>query len=164
MQMYRRRLGVVAVSVLLGIVVQSLLVFTIWAAGAALLSDPPKLARHFVIVPVAMLTAMLPLPGYGLGAMEFALEFLYRHVGGSSAGQGLLVALGFRVLTVATALVSAVVYAANRREVDAVLREAEAAESKGVAAAGISLGIQGPQSAGTRQRSGRLAFPFSVAR
>jgi uncharacterized protein (TIRG00374 family) len=135
MQMYRRRLGVVTVSVLLGIVVQTLLVITIWAVGAALLSEPPALARHFVIVPVSMLTAMLPLPGYGLGAMEFALEFLYRHVGGSSAGQGLLVALGFRVLTVATALVSAVVYAANRREVAEVLREAEAAESKGVAAA-----------------------------
>ncbi len=66
MQMYRRRLGVVAVSVLLGIVVQSLLVFTIWATGTALLSDPPTLARHFMIVPVSMLTAMLPLPGYGL--------------------------------------------------------------------------------------------------
>jgi hypothetical protein len=134
MQMYRRRLGVVLVSVLLGILVQSLMVATVWAAGAALVSEPPSLFRHCLIVPVAMLTALLPLPGFGLGALEFALEFLYRHVGGATAGQGLLAALGFRLITIATALVSAVVYAANRREVGEVLREAEVAETEGVVA------------------------------
>jgi uncharacterized protein (TIRG00374 family) len=134
MQMYRRRLGVVLISVLLGIVVQSLMVATIWAAGAALVSDPPSLFRHCVIVPVAMLTALLPLPGFGLGALEFALEFLYRHVGGATAGQGLLAALGFRLITVATALVSAVVYVGHRREVGEMLREAEVAETEGIAA------------------------------
>jgi glycosyltransferase 2 family protein len=134
MQMYRRRLGVVLVSVLLGIVVQSLMIATVWAAGAALVSDPPSLARHTVIVPVAMLTALLPLPGFGLGALEFALEYLYRHVAGASVGQGLLAALGFRLVTVATALVSAVVYVANRREVSEVLHQAEIAETEGIGA------------------------------
>jgi hypothetical protein len=77
---------------------------------------------------------LLPLPGFGLGALEFALEYLYRHVGGAIAGQGLLATLGFRLVTVATALVSAVVYAANRREVGEVLHEAETAETAGVTA------------------------------
>jgi glycosyltransferase 2 family protein len=123
---YRRDRKTVATSIVVGLISQSLLAACIWAIAAALLPEPPGIAQHLVIVPLALLTTMLPLPGYGLGAFEVALEFLYRHVGLASAGSGLLVAVAFRAVMVATALISAIIYAANRRELTDVLTHAEA--------------------------------------
>ncbi len=131
-QVYRRNLRTVFTSVAVGLVSQSLVAASIWAIGRALLAGAPSAGEHMMIVPLALLTTMLPLPGYGLGAFEFALEFLYREVGLAGAGSGLLVALGFRLLMIATAMISAVVYAANRREVSDALEEAQS-ECKGVA-------------------------------
>ena len=123
-QVYRRDLPTVATSIVVGLVSQFLLAASIWAIAAALLPDAPTIGEHVTLVPLALLTTVLPLPGYGLGAFEMALEFLYRHVGASAAGGGLLVALGFRLIMVVTAVISAVIYATHRREVGAVLREA----------------------------------------
>jgi hypothetical protein len=131
---YRRDHKVLWISVCVGIVSQSLLAVSIWAIAAALVSDAPSFAEHLVIVPVALLTTMLPLPGYGLGALELAIEFLYRHIGQAPVGSGLLVAVGFRLVMVATALVSAVVYAANRREVVDVMRDPDSCEHVPVSA------------------------------
>jgi uncharacterized protein (TIRG00374 family) len=126
-QVYRRDVRTVAVSILAGVGVQSLVALCMWATAEALVAHPPSVAEHISIVPLAMLTTMLPLPGVAFGALELALEFLYRQVGpGVPAGQGLLVALGFRVLVVVTAAISALVYATNRRQVADVLREVQA--------------------------------------
>jgi uncharacterized protein (TIRG00374 family) len=125
-QVYRSNVGTVGTSIAVGLVVQSLLAGCVWATASALLPQAPTLGQHLVIVPLALLTTMLPLPGYGLGAFEFSVEFLYRNVAAADAGSGLLVALGFRLVMIATAVISAVVYASNRREVAEVLREAEA--------------------------------------
>jgi hypothetical protein len=131
-QIYRRDVRTVAVSIAVGLAVQSLVALCIWATAAALAANPPSMAEHLILVPVAMLTTILPLPGHGLGAFELAIDFLYRQIEpGTPMGQGLLVALGFRVVTIATAAISAVIYATNRREVAEVLREAQA-ESDGL--------------------------------
>jgi hypothetical protein len=123
-QVYRRDLVTVATSIVVGLFSQFLLAACIWAIAAALLPDAPSMGEHLILVPLALLTTVLPLPGYGLGAFEMAVEFLYRHVGSSAAGGGLLVALGFRLVMVVTAMISAVIYATHRREVGDVLREA----------------------------------------
>ena len=112
-------------SIAVGLVSQSLLAACMWAVAAALVPSAPGIGEHLMIMPLAMLTTLLPLPGLGLGAFEFAVEFLYRHIGLAPAGSGLLVALGFRLVMVATAVVSAVIYAANRRKLSDVLRESE---------------------------------------
>ena len=123
-RVYRRDLPTVATSIVVGLVSQFLLAACIWAIAAALLPDAPSIGEHVTLVPLALLTTVLPLPGYGLGAFEMALEFLYRHVSATAAGGGLLVALGFRLVMVVTAIISAVIYATHRREVGVVLREA----------------------------------------
>jgi hypothetical protein len=123
-EVYRRDLLTVANSIVVGLFSQFLLAASIWAIAAALVPGAPSLAMHLVIAPVALLTTVLPLPGYGLGAFEGALEFLYRHAGDTAVGSGLLVALGFRLVMVVTAVISAVVYATHRREVGQLLHEA----------------------------------------
>lgn len=128
---YRRNWKAVFLSILLGIGAQFLLACTIRTTALAILTDPPSLVDHLIIVPLAMLTAILPLPGQGLGAFEWVLEMLYRKISGTTTGQGLLVAFGYRLITIATALVSAIVYVGNRKEVAEVMREAEA-ETEGL--------------------------------
>ncbi|MEX2141868.1 MAG: lysylphosphatidylglycerol synthase transmembrane domain-containing protein [Pirellulales bacterium] len=123
-QVYRRDLPTVATSIVVGLLSQFLLAACVWAIAGALLPNAPSIGEHVILVPLALLTTVLPLPGYGLGAFEMAVEFLYRHVGSSAAGGGLLVALGFRLVMVVTAMISAVIYATHRREVGDVLREA----------------------------------------
>ncbi len=125
-EIYRRSWKIVLVSILIGIAVQTLLALTIHTTAGALVSTPPSLVEHLIIVPLAMLTALLPLPGQGLGAFELVLEYLYRKFApGTPIGQGLLAAFGYRLVMIATALISSVVYAMNRREVREVMHEAE---------------------------------------
>jgi hypothetical protein len=123
-QVYRRDLPTVITSIIVGLVSQFLLAACIWAIAAALLPAAPGIGKHLILVPLALLTTVLPLPGYGLGAFEMALEFLYRHVGATAAGGGLVVAVGFRVVMVLTAVISAVIYATHRREINSALNEA----------------------------------------
>jgi hypothetical protein len=125
MRVYRSNLLTVATSVAVGLLSQALVAGCFWAVAQALLPSGPGAGEHMIIVPIALLTTLLPLPGYGLGAFELALEFLYRHVGLAGAGWGLLVALGFRMVMIATAVIGAVICATSRREVGEVLREAE---------------------------------------
>ena len=125
LQVYGRNLPTVATSVAVGLVSQAMVAACIWSIASALFAAGPGAGDHLIIVPLALLTTLLPLPGYGLGAFEFALEFLYRHVGLAGAGTGLLVAVGFRMVMIATAVIGAVICATNRREVGDVLREAE---------------------------------------
>jgi len=74
----------------------------------------------------------LPLPLSGLGAFEGALDFLYVYASSPeevSAGQGLLVAFGYRLVTVAIAMVGVGIWLASRREVAATLHDAEEIEA-----------------------------------
>jgi hypothetical protein len=125
LQVYRRNLLIVVTSVAVGLVSQAMVAACLWAVAQAFFAEGPGASDHMIIVPLALLTTLLPLPGYGLGAFEFALEFLYRHVGLAGPGSGLLVAVGFRMVMIATAIIGAVICATNRREVGDVLREAE---------------------------------------
>ena len=120
---YRRNRMTVINSVVVGVFSQGMLAACTWAVARALLPEAPGIGDHLIVVPLALLTTLLPLPGYGLGAFEFALEFMYRHVAVAVPGAGLLVALGFRLVMIATAVISAVVYATNRREVGDMVRE-----------------------------------------
>jgi hypothetical protein len=127
-RVYRRNPLTVATSVIIGLVSQALVAACLWSVAQALLTGGPTASQHMIIVPVALLTTLLPLPGYGLGAFELALEFLYRHIGQAGAGAGLLVAVGFRMVMIATAIISAVIYSTSRREVRDVLQEARETE------------------------------------
>jgi hypothetical protein len=118
-RVYRKQAGVIAVSVLLSVGVHSLSTVTIFLVANGMLGSVPSLDAHFIIVPLSMLAGALPLPMMGLGAFEATLSFLYAHVPitmALTAGQSLLVALGYRLITIFAAIVAAVAFLAFRRE------------------------------------------------
>lgn len=86
----------------------------------------PTLLMHLAAVPLSALAGVLPLPG-GIGAFEGMLAVLYRAMAETpmAAEHGLLVAFGFRVITLIIASVGVVIYLAERKEIDQLQAENE---------------------------------------
>ena len=80
---------------------------------------------HFIIIPVAMVAGAIPLPG-GLGALEYALDFLFRAVSTAAVApnQGFIVALAYRVVQLAIASIGLGYYLAGRSDVQQLIDEA----------------------------------------
>ncbi|MCC7084970.1 MAG: flippase-like domain-containing protein [Pirellulales bacterium] len=126
-RMYYRHFWAMPLAVLMSVGVHALYAVGIWLIAIGLLSDAPSLDSHFVIVPTAMATGAIPLAPNGLGTFELVVKTLYQYLPGgteAAASAGLLVALGYRVITVLIAAVGAVVYVWSRREMSEVLHEA----------------------------------------
>jgi len=127
-RMYRTRPGVIALTCVLSIMVHVMNTVGIYLIARGLSADYPSLGAHFIIVSLAMVVGALPITPSGLGAFEGTMDFLYRVVPGGAlvpAGEGLLVAFGYRAITIAIALVGVVFYLRSRRDVAAVWEEAE---------------------------------------
>jgi hypothetical protein len=127
-RIYRQRPGMLLLACALSVGVHSLSTIGIWLVARGLPGEAPSLADHFVIIPLAMVTGVLPLPVNGLGAFEAVVAFLYERVPTGvvvSEGRGLVVSLGYRAITILIALVGVCYYLASRREVAQVLHEAE---------------------------------------
>jgi hypothetical protein len=127
-RIYRQRPGMLLLACLLSVGVHSLSTIGIWLVARGLPGQAPSLADHFVIIPLAMVTGVLPLPVNGLGAFEAVVAFLYERVPVDvvvSEGRGLVVSLGYRAITILIALVGVCYYLGSRREVAQVLHEAE---------------------------------------
>jgi hypothetical protein len=122
---YRRRLGVLAASVLMSVAAHCLTALGIYLLARGLPGDHPSLAMHFLIVPIATVAAAVPLPG-GLGAFEMALDFLYRAATSvdTASRQGFVVALAFLVIRLLVAAVGMVLYLAGRRQVRGLIDDA----------------------------------------
>ncbi len=117
-RMYRRKPAVLVLAAGLTVGVHVLTALGVYLVARALPGAAPTLGEHFVVVPLAMVAGALPLPLSGLGAFEGALDFLYRYAGaaGVTKGQGLLVAFGYRVVTLAIAMVGVGIWLASQRE------------------------------------------------
>ena len=126
MRIYRRKPVLLIATGLMSLCVHSLNVMAIFLIACGLPGDQPSFGTHFMIVPIAMLAGAVPLPG-GLGAFEFALDFLYRGVSSRAMieGQGFVIALAFRVITLMIAAIGVVYYLASRREVSEAIKQAE---------------------------------------
>jgi uncharacterized protein (TIRG00374 family) len=127
-RMYRSRLSILVLTTAMSIGVHLLSAAGIYLIGRGLGGQVPSLADHFVIVPMGMLVGVLPLPMSGLGAFEAVMEFFYTHVAtvaDITKGQGLVVAFGYRIITVTIAIVGVFYYLGSRREVAEVLHESE---------------------------------------
>jgi glycosyltransferase 2 family protein len=137
-RMYYQHFWVMPLAVILSVGVHSFYSIAIWLIAIGLLSDAPSLGSHFVIVPTAMATGAIPLAPNGLGTFELVVKTLYQYLPGgteAAASAGLLVALGYRLVTVLIAAVGAAIYFASRREMSKVLHEAhEVAEAEDEAA------------------------------
>ena len=126
---YRHHRGVLALAVLMTLGVHSLYTLGIYLITRGLYDPYPPLSLQFVDAPLAAATGVIPLFA---GPFEAVLDLLYALVplsGGVHmvAGQGLVVALGYRIATLVTAAVGMVYYFSARQEFAAVLHEAEAA-------------------------------------
>lgn len=124
---YRQHAAALVAATLLSLVAHALNVVAFYLIARGLPYTPPSLAEHFMIVPLALATGVIPLPMEGLGAFEYVVDYFYRHLGAQVAGRGgLLVVLAYRLVTLAVAGVGGLCYFARRQEVNAALEEAEA--------------------------------------
>lgn len=133
MRMYRRRPGVLLAAAAMSIAVHSFFATGVYFIARGLpAANFHSLGSHFVMSPLAAATGVLPLP---LGPFEFVLDLLYAQVPVAGAaipqGQGFVVALGYRIITVLIAAIGAGYYISARQEVARSIRQAEEDEAVG---------------------------------
>lgn len=113
---YRRRLGTLLVMAALSITIHSLSAVAFFFMAQGLSPDAPTLSEHFVIVPLASVAGALPFTPAGLGTFELAMELLYRRVPARPTVPGVLVALVYRLVTIMSAAIGALVYWFSQHE------------------------------------------------
>ena len=126
--MYRQRPAVLAVAMFMSIIVHAMFTVCIYLIATGLPGAHPTFLQHFIVVPMSVVTGTLPLPGGGLGALEFVMNFYYQNIGGPGnipSGQGLMVALGYRVATIVVAIIGLCYYLVSRKDVTNLIHEAE---------------------------------------
>jgi uncharacterized membrane protein YbhN (UPF0104 family) len=126
-RMYRGQpwamLGIFAMA----ITVHVLLCISLYLVSTGLGKNVPSLGEHFVIVPLSGVAGGLPFTPAGLGTYEFAMDVLFKQVPiqRTSDVPGVLVALAYRLITIAVAAVGVVYYWISRAEIRDVMRQAE---------------------------------------
>jgi uncharacterized protein (TIRG00374 family) len=131
MSMYRQKPAVLASAMLYSFGVHGSLTICMYLISRGLPGNAPDLMGHFIAVPLSLVTGVLPLPVNGLGAFEYVLNTLYQVVPSPvkvDENQGFLVALVYRLITIAAAMVGVVFYLMNRKEMADILHSAEAEE------------------------------------
>jgi len=100
----------------LTIVIHCLFAASVFAMAIGLNVTHPDFVQHLVISPVSNLAGSIPLPG-GIGAYETMFEALYVRAG-IPAGNGLAIALCFRIVTILLAMIGVVYYLRSKRELE----------------------------------------------
>ena len=133
-RMYRFRLGTLAVSALATVAVHCLFTLGVYLIARGLFEQVQPLRTQFVAYPISAATSALPI---FMGPFEFVLNLLYAEIPLLDAvgaeehvrlGQGLVVALGYRIVTVLIAAVGVCYYLGSRREVAEVMHEERSKE------------------------------------
>jgi len=140
MGLYRHHLPTLLASAAMSVGVHSMFTVGVFLLGCGLYEHVHPLATQFVMNPLSAVTGVLPLP---MGPFEAVLDLLYAAVplpGGKpmALGQGLVVALAYRIVTVLIAAVGIGYYLGSRAEVADVLHQSQA-ESREPAAAEQAL-------------------------
>ncbi|MCS7306784.1 MAG: flippase-like domain-containing protein [Thermoguttaceae bacterium] len=130
-RLYRHRWLVLVNSSLMSVGVHSLFAIGVFWIACGLYERVLPLTSHFVIMPISASMGVIPLP---LGPFEAVLEFLYERTPGPeglrmAAGQGLMVALAYRVITVLFAACGIFTYLGSRSEVAEALQQADLSET-----------------------------------
>lgn len=124
-RMYRFHLPVLVGSAFVTIAVHSLITLSIFLIATTLYgSRVHSFLTHFVIALISNATSVIPVAA---GPLEGMLNLLYADVpgGNMTLGEGTVVGLVFRLMTVLTASVGFVYYLASRSEVAQSMHEAE---------------------------------------
>ncbi|MGA2035430.1 MAG: lysylphosphatidylglycerol synthase transmembrane domain-containing protein [Thermoguttaceae bacterium] len=127
MRSYRHSPGTLLASCLMTVGVHGLLTVSVFLVALGLFEQHISLAKHFVIYPVSGVASTIPLPA---GPFEAVLESMYKNTHASEGltmpdGQGLIVALLYRLITVLQAAVAFGYCMRSRKEVAEVFREVE---------------------------------------
>ncbi len=125
-RMYRHQLPTLALAAAMSVAVHTLFATAVYLIGAGLYDAHHTLGTNLVVSPISAVTGVLPI---NLGPFEGVLNFLYTAVplpDGSrmASGQGLVVALGYRIGTVLVAAIGLAYYVAARQEVAELMEEA----------------------------------------
>lgn len=130
LRMFHHHPWAFASSLVMSVVVQGLLVISMYLIAVSMYDLPPTLAEHFVIVPIGMLMSALPLTPAGVGVLEVTIETLYHIVPARTTdASGTLVALAFELVKVVMAIIGTIFYWTAGREVQESLEEASTTES-----------------------------------
>lgn len=124
-RMYRVRWGVLVWTLVLSLFVHSGAAVGTYCIARGLFAESPPMSVQFVVVPLANLAGILPLPFMGLGAYEAALSYLFDHVPSNvvlSNSQCLLIAFVYRIITILIAIIGALIYITSRREMSDVMQ------------------------------------------
>ena len=100
----------------LTIVIHCLFAASVFAMAEGLNVRHPDFVQHLVISPVSNLAGSIPLPG-GMGGFEWMFEELYVRAD-MPAGNGLAIALCFRIVTILLAMIGVVYYLRSKRELE----------------------------------------------
>jgi len=127
-RLYRSNPPMMITALGLSLGVHLLLATSLYLLAKGLPGSAPSLGVHLVMVPLASLVAAIPIFPGGVGGMEVALEYFYMNVPTGlviNKGQGLVVALGYRIITMLIAAIGLFYYLHSRREVDRALHAVE---------------------------------------
>ena len=132
-RMYRNKPGVLLLSSAMSVGVHSLFAIGCYLIACGLFDyrlSNLSLARHFVVMPLSVAMQVIPVP---VGPTEFAMTYLYPSVRIAgpvvTKGQGLVVALAYRLITVLIAAMGVFYYLTNRREMAEVIHESAIEEA-----------------------------------
>jgi len=131
LRVYRTRPWMMAGILVLSMITHSSLAVAIYLIARAVFGTCPPLIDHLVIVPMSNVAGALPFTPSGLGSFEFAMDELFRLIAptGETPVSGVLVALVYRLVTIAIAFVGVVYYWTCRSKVEEVLETAAATKS-----------------------------------
>jgi glycosyltransferase 2 family protein len=126
-QMYNRKPKVLVAASLLTVCVHLSFAVGCYLIVCGLFDNHLSLSQHFVLMPLSAGMQVIPLP---FGPSEVALNFLYSHVPVTSGppipnGQGLVVILAYRLISLLIAGLGVFYYFRNRGEMATVIHEAE---------------------------------------
>lgn len=111
LRMFHHHPWAFALSLIMSVFVQGLLVVSMYLIATSMYASPPTLGEHFVIVPIGMLASALPITPAGIGVLEATIETLYRLVPAQTTdASGTLVALVFELVKVVLAIMGTVFY------------------------------------------------------
>jgi hypothetical protein len=124
-RMYSNKPMVLLISSVMTIAVHCLLALGCYWIATGLPGGALSMGMYFVVMPLSAAAGVIPLP---MGPLEWTLDTLYTLVPAAvtiDAGQGLVVALAYRVITLLTAVLGLPYYFGNRKEMGEVMHEAD---------------------------------------
>ena len=113
---YRSHLPLLALAFAQTIIVLTLTSTSFFLLASGTPGGAPTWQEHTLIVPLLLLSALVPLPMQGLGVVDYTLSYLYQHAAAAPphVGQGLVVAMAVRLTSISVGGLAALYYALSR--------------------------------------------------